>query len=82
MGCATFTGAVYGKGVYCSPRQSYAKSYSRGELRSVGKHGKVRLVFGLRIRSTAAITKTSADDIWVVTDPADVVIQDINLTFE
>ena len=80
--CKTFSGDVYGAGVYCSPRQSYAKLYHRGEPRPVGTHGRVRLVFGLRIRSAAAITKTTDDDIWVIRNPADVVVQDINLTFE
>merc|ERR1711964_691481 len=80
--CQTFNGARYGKGVYCSPRQSYAKLYYRGDPRSVGAHGQVRLVFGLRIRCASAITRTSDPDIWVVKDPKDVVVQDINLTFE
>jgi len=81
--CLTFKGAVHGAGVYCSPEQSYAKLYSRGTPRKLdGGHGAVRLVLGLRIRNRLAITKTSNSQIWVVRNAADIVVQDINLTFE
>ena len=80
--CKTFNGDVYGRGVYVSPHQQYAKLYSRGTPRQVGAHGKVRLVFGLRLRNQAAISRTSDSRIWVIKNPADVVVQDINLTFD
>ena len=55
--CQTFKANVYGKGVYWSPYQSYAKTYDRGSPQSI-QSGKVRLVLGLRIKDSASITKT------------------------
>lgn len=78
--CETFNGDVYGRGVYVSPHQQYAKLYSRRSPRQVGAHGKVRLVFGLRLHNPSAISRTS--DSRIFKNPADVVVQDINLTFD
>jgi hypothetical protein len=65
-----------------SPHQQYAKLYSRRSPRQVGAHGKVRLVFGLRLHNPSAISRTSDSRIWLIKNPADVVVQDINLTFD
>mmetsp|Transcript_112712 Transcript_112712/g.313591 ORF Transcript_112712/g.313591 Transcript_112712/m.313591 type:complete len:173 (+) Transcript_112712:149-667(+) len=79
--CQTFNGDVYGTGIYCSPRQDYAKSYARGDPQPLGS-GSARLVLGLRLRNSAAITKTSDPRIWVIKRAEDVKVQDINLTYD
>lgn len=79
--CATFSGAVYGSGVYVSPRQAYAKLYARGDPQFFG-NGRIRLVLGLRIRNAESITETTSSDIWVIKRAEDVKVQGINLTYD
>ena len=79
--CQTFSGSKYGKGVYVSPYQSYAKLYNRGTPKRISS-GRVRLVLGLRIKDSHSITKTTDEKIWLIKDETNVSVQDINLTFD